>query len=42
MVSKDELDMDSSNKISFRNKNPSFFFYLFHLFRDQNMGIHDT
>nr|YP_010994058.1 hypothetical protein Ycf2 [Vuralia turcica]YP_010994075.1 hypothetical protein Ycf2 [Vuralia turcica]WOZ11503.1 hypothetical protein Ycf2 [Vuralia turcica]WOZ11520.1 hypothetical protein Ycf2 [Vuralia turcica] len=34
MVPKDELD--SSNKISFLNKNP--FFGLFHLFHDQNMG----
>nr|DBA44674.1 TPA_asm: hypothetical protein RF2 [Batis maritima]DBA44675.1 TPA_asm: hypothetical protein RF2 [Batis maritima] len=34
MVSKDELDMDSSNKISFLNKNP--FFGLFHLFHDRN------
>nr|YP_010723671.1 Ycf2 protein [Bolbostemma paniculatum]YP_010723688.1 Ycf2 protein [Bolbostemma paniculatum]WDW27041.1 Ycf2 protein [Bolbostemma paniculatum]WDW27058.1 Ycf2 protein [Bolbostemma paniculatum] len=34
MVPKDELDMDSSNKISFLNKNP--FFYLFHLFHDRN------
>ena len=29
MVSKDELDMDSFNKISFLNKNP---FFLFHLY----------
>jgi hypothetical protein len=36
MVPKDELDMDSSNKISFLNKNP--FFDLFHLFRDRNRG----
>nr|YP_010423601.1 hypothetical protein RF2 [Laportea grossa]YP_010423618.1 hypothetical protein RF2 [Laportea grossa]USG97075.1 hypothetical protein RF2 [Laportea grossa]USG97092.1 hypothetical protein RF2 [Laportea grossa] len=36
MVPKDELDMDSSNKISFLNKNP--FFYLFHLFHDRNRG----
>uniref|UniRef100_A0AAT9ZMI3 Protein Ycf2 n=1 Tax=Cheniella hechiensis TaxID=3078816 RepID=A0AAT9ZMI3_9FABA len=34
MVPKDELD--SSNKISFLNKNP--FFDLFHLFHDQNRG----
>nr|YP_009526530.1 hypothetical protein [Ammopiptanthus mongolicus]AXV54289.1 hypothetical protein [Ammopiptanthus mongolicus] len=34
MVPKDELD--SSNKISFLNKNP--FFGLFHLFHDRNMG----
>nr|YP_010720160.1 hypothetical protein RF2 [Gymnopetalum chinense]YP_010720177.1 Ycf2 [Gymnopetalum chinense]UTM09994.1 hypothetical protein RF2 [Gymnopetalum chinense]UTM10011.1 Ycf2 [Gymnopetalum chinense] len=34
MVPKDELDMDSSNKISFLNKNP--FIYLFHLFHDRN------
>ncbi|KAF3634260.1 hypothetical protein FXO37_26583 [Capsicum annuum] len=34
MVPKDELDMDSSNKISFLNKNP--FFDLFHLFHDRN------
>ena len=33
MVPKDELDMDSSNKISFLNKNP-----FFDLFRDQNRG----
>ncbi|KAL2556331.1 Protein Ycf2 [Forsythia ovata] len=32
-VPKDEPDMDSSNKISFLNKNP--FFDLFHLFHDQ-------
>nr|YP_010419838.1 hypothetical protein RF2 [Leucosyke puya]YP_010419855.1 hypothetical protein RF2 [Leucosyke puya]USG53539.1 hypothetical protein RF2 [Leucosyke puya]USG53556.1 hypothetical protein RF2 [Leucosyke puya] len=36
MVPKDELDMDSSNKISFLNKNP--FFDLFHLFHDRNGG----
>nr|QWE50783.1 Ycf2 protein [Bruguiera parviflora]QWE50803.1 Ycf2 protein [Bruguiera parviflora] len=36
MVLKDELDMDSSDKISFLNKNP--FFDLFHLFHDQNGG----
>uniref|UniRef100_A0A2K1Y5H6 Protein Ycf2 n=2 Tax=Populus trichocarpa TaxID=3694 RepID=A0A2K1Y5H6_POPTR len=36
MVLKDELDMDSSNKISFLNKNP--FFDLFHLFHDRNGG----
>ena len=36
MVPKDEPDMDSSNKISFLNKNP--FFYLFHLFHDRNRG----
>nr|YP_010121312.1 Ycf2 protein [Sisyrinchium angustifolium]YP_010121330.1 Ycf2 protein [Sisyrinchium angustifolium]QRC77926.1 Ycf2 protein [Sisyrinchium angustifolium]QRC77946.1 Ycf2 protein [Sisyrinchium angustifolium]WDW31782.1 Ycf2 protein [Sisyrinchium angustifolium]WDW31800.1 Ycf2 protein [Sisyrinchium angustifolium] len=36
MVPKDEPDMDSSNKISFLNKNP--FFYLFHLFHDWNKG----
>nr|YP_010242522.1 Ycf2 [Impatiens fanjingshanica]YP_010242543.1 Ycf2 [Impatiens fanjingshanica]QTJ25655.1 Ycf2 [Impatiens fanjingshanica]QTJ25676.1 Ycf2 [Impatiens fanjingshanica] len=37
MVPKDELDMDSSNKISsFLNKNP--FFDLFHLFHDRNRG----
>nr|YP_009689976.1 hypothetical protein RF2 [Justicia leptostachya]YP_009689995.1 hypothetical protein RF2 [Justicia leptostachya]QEJ80868.1 hypothetical protein RF2 [Justicia leptostachya]QEJ80879.1 hypothetical protein RF2 [Justicia leptostachya] len=35
-VLKDEPDMDSSNKISFLNKNP--FFDLFHLFHDQNRG----
>nr|YP_008994525.1 hypothetical chloroplast RF21 [Hypseocharis bilobata]AGV02953.1 hypothetical chloroplast RF21 [Hypseocharis bilobata] len=35
-VPKDELDMDSSDKISFSNKNP--FFYFFHLFHDQNRG----
>uniref|UniRef100_A0A2C9U291 Protein Ycf2 n=1 Tax=Manihot esculenta TaxID=3983 RepID=A0A2C9U291_MANES len=40
MVLKDELDMDSSNKISFLNKNP--FFDLFHLFHDRNGGIHVT
>ena len=34
MVPKDELDMDSSNKISFLKKNP--FIYLFHLFHDRN------
>ncbi|KAA0063017.1 putative chloroplast RF21 [Cucumis melo var. makuwa] len=34
MVPKDELDMDSSNKISFLNKNS--FIYLFHLFHDRN------
>ncbi|KAI7980003.1 Protein Ycf2 [Camellia lanceoleosa] len=36
MVSKDEPYMDSSNKISFLNKNP--FFDLFHLFHDRNRG----
>nr|WEG89384.1 hypothetical chloroplast RF21 [Amana sp. MW-2023b]WEG89385.1 hypothetical chloroplast RF21 [Amana sp. MW-2023b] len=36
MVPKDAPDMDSSNKISFLNKNP--FFYLFHLFHGQNKG----
>nr|ATL76608.1 hypothetical protein [Chenopodium album] len=36
MVPKDEPDMDSSNKISFLNKNS--FFYLFHLFHDRNRG----
>nr|YP_009440717.1 hypothetical chloroplast RF21 [Aristolochia contorta]YP_009440734.1 hypothetical chloroplast RF21 [Aristolochia contorta]ATI10676.1 hypothetical chloroplast RF21 [Aristolochia contorta]ATI10693.1 hypothetical chloroplast RF21 [Aristolochia contorta]UAU41069.1 Ycf2 [Aristolochia contorta]UAU41086.1 Ycf2 [Aristolochia contorta] len=36
MVPRDEPDMDSSNKISFLNKNP--FFYLFHLFHDRNKG----
>ena len=36
MVPKDEPDMDSSNKISFLNKNP--FLDLFHLFHDRNMG----
>nr|YP_009892326.1 Ycf2 [Biscutella laevigata]YP_009892346.1 Ycf2 [Biscutella laevigata]QKK38699.1 Ycf2 [Biscutella laevigata]QKK38719.1 Ycf2 [Biscutella laevigata] len=36
MVPKDELDMDSSNKISFLNKNP--FFYLFHLFHERKRG----
>nr|QEJ86784.1 Ycf2 [Nasa triphylla]QEJ86785.1 Ycf2 [Nasa triphylla] len=37
MVLKDEPDMDSSNKISFLNKNP--FFDLFHLlFHDRNRG----
>nr|YP_010041334.1 Ycf2 [Alniphyllum fortunei]YP_010041356.1 Ycf2 [Alniphyllum fortunei]QPA36112.1 Ycf2 [Alniphyllum fortunei]QPA36134.1 Ycf2 [Alniphyllum fortunei]WIL98331.1 Ycf2 [Alniphyllum fortunei]WIL98351.1 Ycf2 [Alniphyllum fortunei] len=36
MVPKDESDMDSSNKISFLNKNP--FFDLFHLFHDRNRG----
>nr|WIW75659.1 hypothetical protein RF2 [Hygrophila sp.] len=35
-VLKDESDMDSSNKISFLNKNP--FFDLFHLFHDRNRG----
>nr|VDD65493.1 unnamed protein product [Brassica oleracea] len=35
-VPKDELDMDSSNKISFLNKNP--FFYLFHLFHERKRG----
>nr|ATL59840.1 Ycf2 [Retiniphyllum pilosum] len=34
MVPKDEPDMDSSNKISFLNKNP--FFDLFHLFHARN------
>nr|YP_009873518.1 hypothetical protein RF2 [Acer pentaphyllum]YP_009873540.1 hypothetical protein RF2 [Acer pentaphyllum]QKT28553.1 hypothetical protein RF2 [Acer pentaphyllum]QKT28554.1 hypothetical protein RF2 [Acer pentaphyllum]QKY63130.1 Ycf2 [Acer pentaphyllum]QKY63152.1 Ycf2 [Acer pentaphyllum]QNH84415.1 Ycf2 [Acer pentaphyllum] len=33
MVPKDELDMESSNKISFLNKN-----HLFHLFHDRNRG----
>ncbi|KAL5861679.1 hypothetical protein ACOSQ4_002975 [Xanthoceras sorbifolium] len=36
MVPKDVLDMDSSNKISFLNKN--LFFDLFHLFHDRNRG----
>nr|QBC71944.1 hypothetical protein RF2 [Gisekia sp. GY-2019]QBC71945.1 hypothetical protein RF2 [Gisekia sp. GY-2019] len=36
MVPKDEPDMDSSDKISFLNKNA--FFYLFHLFHDRNRG----
>nr|YP_010313544.1 Ycf2 protein [Primula palinuri]YP_010313566.1 Ycf2 protein [Primula palinuri]UNA62579.1 Ycf2 protein [Primula palinuri]UNA62601.1 Ycf2 protein [Primula palinuri] len=36
MVPKEEPDMDSSNKISFLNKNP--FFDLFHLFHDWNRG----
>lgn len=36
MVPKDEPDMDSSDKISFLNKNS--FFYLFHLFHDRNRG----
>ncbi|KAL4184801.1 hypothetical protein AMTRI_Chr10g227330 [Amborella trichopoda] len=36
MVPKDELDMDSSNKISFLNKNP--FCNLFHLFHGWNKG----
>nr|UEE84023.1 Ycf2 [Paris guizhouensis]UEE84109.1 Ycf2 [Paris axialis]UEE85047.1 Ycf2 [Paris vaniotii]UEE85305.1 Ycf2 [Paris variabilis]UEE85907.1 Ycf2 [Paris lihengiana]WRK69070.1 hypothetical protein RF2 [Paris sp. SP-2023a] len=36
MVPKDEPDMDSSNKISFWNKNP--FFDLFRLFHDRNKG----
>ncbi|KAL7601042.1 hypothetical protein Lser_V15G20829 [Lactuca serriola] len=36
MVPKDESGMDSSNKISFLNKNP--FFDLFHLFHDRNRG----
>ncbi|KAL0925523.1 hypothetical protein M5K25_003866 [Dendrobium thyrsiflorum] len=36
MVPKDEQDMDSSNKISFLNKNP--FFDFFHLFHDRNKG----
>nr|YP_010873537.1 hypothetical protein RF2 [Justicia betonica]YP_010873556.1 hypothetical protein RF2 [Justicia betonica]WGV34757.1 hypothetical protein RF2 [Justicia betonica]WGV34776.1 hypothetical protein RF2 [Justicia betonica] len=35
-VLKDEPDMDSSNKISFLNKNP--FFDFFHLFHDRNRG----
>nr|QGQ56195.1 Ycf2 [Monimopetalum chinense] len=35
-VPKDELEMDSSNKISFLNKNP--FLDLFHLFHDRNRG----
>nr|QIQ22789.1 Ycf2 [Cistanche deserticola]QIQ22802.1 Ycf2 [Cistanche deserticola] len=35
-VLKDEPDMDSSNKISFLNKNP--FFDLFYLFHDRNRG----
>nr|YP_010489747.1 hypothetical protein RF2 [Koenigia cyanandra]YP_010489765.1 hypothetical protein RF2 [Koenigia cyanandra]UWM11303.1 hypothetical protein RF2 [Koenigia cyanandra]UWM11321.1 hypothetical protein RF2 [Koenigia cyanandra]UWM11388.1 hypothetical protein RF2 [Koenigia cyanandra]UWM11406.1 hypothetical protein RF2 [Koenigia cyanandra] len=36
MVPNDEPNMESSNKISFLNKNP--FFYLFHLFHDRNRG----
>nr|YP_011009761.1 hypothetical chloroplast RF21 [Sieruela rutidosperma]YP_011009778.1 hypothetical chloroplast RF21 [Sieruela rutidosperma]WPW43020.1 hypothetical chloroplast RF21 [Sieruela rutidosperma]WPW43038.1 hypothetical chloroplast RF21 [Sieruela rutidosperma] len=36
MVPKDELDMDSSNKISFLNKNP--FFDLFHLLHERKRG----
>nr|YP_010616354.1 Ycf2 protein [Pandanus amaryllifolius]YP_010616371.1 Ycf2 protein [Pandanus amaryllifolius]WAU47726.1 Ycf2 protein [Pandanus amaryllifolius]WAU47743.1 Ycf2 protein [Pandanus amaryllifolius] len=36
MVPKDEPDLDSSNKISFLNKN--LFFDLFHLFHDRNKG----
>nr|UUL98470.1 Ycf2 [Celosia argentea]UUL98490.1 Ycf2 [Celosia argentea] len=36
MVPTDELDMDSSDKISFLNKNA--FFYLFHLFHDRSRG----
>ena len=36
MVMKDEPNMDSSNKISFLNKNP--FFNFFHLFHDRNRG----
>nr|YP_009747955.1 Ycf2 protein [Chamaegastrodia shikokiana]YP_009747963.1 Ycf2 protein [Chamaegastrodia shikokiana]QII89635.1 Ycf2 protein [Chamaegastrodia shikokiana]QII89643.1 Ycf2 protein [Chamaegastrodia shikokiana] len=36
MVPKDEPDMDSSNKISFLNKNKIFDF--FHLFHDRNKG----
>lgn len=36
MVPKDEPDIDSSNKISFLNKNP--FLGLFHLFHDRNKG----
>ncbi|KAK3033632.1 hypothetical protein RJ639_033757 [Escallonia herrerae] len=36
IVPKDEPDMDSSNKISFLNKN--LFFDLFHLFHDWNRG----
>ncbi|KAK8914188.1 Protein ycf2 [Platanthera zijinensis] len=36
MVPKDEPDMDSSNKISFLNKN--LFFDFFHLFHDRNKG----
>nr|QHN57740.1 hypothetical chloroplast RF2 [Cleisostoma paniculatum]QHN57748.1 hypothetical chloroplast RF2 [Cleisostoma paniculatum] len=36
LVPKDEPDMDSSNKISFLNKNP--FFDFFHLFHDRNKG----
>nr|ATI24956.1 hypothetical chloroplast RF2 [Kuhlhasseltia nakaiana]ATI24965.1 hypothetical chloroplast RF2 [Kuhlhasseltia nakaiana] len=36
MVPKDEPDMDSSNKISFFNKNT--FFDFFHLFHDRNKG----
>nr|YP_010193578.1 hypothetical protein Ycf2 [Phyllospadix iwatensis]YP_010193596.1 hypothetical protein Ycf2 [Phyllospadix iwatensis]QZQ52798.1 hypothetical protein Ycf2 [Phyllospadix iwatensis]QZQ52816.1 hypothetical protein Ycf2 [Phyllospadix iwatensis] len=35
-VPKDEPDIDSSNKISFLNKNP--FLGLFHLFHDRNKG----
>nr|YP_010293014.1 hypothetical protein RF2 [Eriocaulon alpestre]YP_010293031.1 hypothetical protein RF2 [Eriocaulon alpestre]YP_010473212.1 hypothetical protein RF2 [Eriocaulon faberi]YP_010473229.1 hypothetical protein RF2 [Eriocaulon faberi]ULQ65804.1 hypothetical protein RF2 [Eriocaulon buergerianum]ULQ65295.1 hypothetical protein RF2 [Eriocaulon alpestre]ULQ65312.1 hypothetical protein RF2 [Eriocaulon alpestre]ULQ65821.1 hypothetical protein RF2 [Eriocaulon buergerianum]UVH66235.1 hypothetical protein len=36
MVTKDESDMASSNKISFLSKNP--FFHLFHPFHDRNKG----
>nr|QXO05023.1 Ycf2 [Odontochilus elwesii]QXO05040.1 Ycf2 [Odontochilus elwesii] len=36
LVPKDEPDMDSSNKISFLNKNT--FFDFFHLFHDRNKG----
>nr|YP_006665824.1 hypothetical chloroplast RF21 [Elodea canadensis]YP_006665841.1 hypothetical chloroplast RF21 [Elodea canadensis]AEY84697.1 hypothetical chloroplast RF21 [Elodea canadensis]AEY84714.1 hypothetical chloroplast RF21 [Elodea canadensis] len=36
MVPKDELDIESSNKISFLNKNP--FLGFFHLFHDRNKG----
>nr|YP_011008531.1 Ycf2 [Tacca plantaginea]YP_011008552.1 Ycf2 [Tacca plantaginea]WPV72357.1 Ycf2 [Tacca plantaginea]WPV72378.1 Ycf2 [Tacca plantaginea] len=38
MVPKDEPDMDSSNKISFLNKNP--FLDLFHLLHDRNKGVY--
>lgn len=37
MVPKDEMDMDSFNKISCLNKNP--FLDLFHLFHDGNTGM---
>ena len=36
MVPKDEPHRDNFNKISFFNKNLFFFFYLFHLFHNQN------